>query len=172
MNAIDISVSSNGLLPTDRIVWSGPPEITFDNNNGPAASFRTDVVGKYKIYYTIDGQDGFTNSGSTTICVGMSNSQMRDKLAPLLKYGLLPRNASGDFLSNANNAKADIIRHLTKSDIILIDELGLEMNPFDTFMSADLMGSRGKIVDIQIQNIYYDTTSCKISKIKLSTTRR
>jgi len=166
-----VSIDESSIKPSDAISWSGPSEIKFEKDAGSTTYFRSDVVGRYDLSYSIKGTDGFNKSCSVNVCVEMTPDQMKEKLLPLLKYGMLSKGATGNFKSSANAAKEDIKRNLSKSNIMVYDEISSEINPFDTFMSADLMGSRGEIIDLEIINIRLNE-DCKIDKIKIKLTRR
>jgi len=166
-----VSIDESSIKPSDVISWSGPPEIKFDKDSGATTSFHSNVVGKYTLNYSIKGADGFNKSCSINVCIEMTPDQMKTKLLPLLKYGMLSKGATGNFKSSANTAKEDVKRNLSKSNIMIYDEINSEINPFDTFMSADLMGSRGEIIDLEIINIRLNE-DCKIDKIKIKLTRR
>lgn len=166
-----VTIDESFFKASDQISWTGPPEIKFDKDSGSTASFRADVVGRYTLNYSIKGTDGFNKSCTKEVCIEMSADQLKEKLLPLLKYGLLPKGATGNFLSSANAAKEDIKRNLSKSNIIIFDEINSEINPFDTFMAADLMGSRGDIIDLEVIDIRMNQ-ACKIDKVKIKLTRK
>jgi len=172
IKSIDIAITGDSLLTSDVVTWSGPPEIIFDQKSGEAVSFRSDIVGSYTLRYNVVGTDGFSSSGKSIVEIGMTNNQLKKKLKPLLKYGMLGQNSSGSFLASANAAKEDIFRHLSKDNIMVYDEVGLDINPFDTFMSADLMGSGGNILDVDIVDISYDNSTHKIDRIELKVLRK
>lgn len=166
-----VSMDKSIIKASDQISWTGPPEIKFDKDSGSTASFRADVVGKYTLNYSIKGTDGFNKSCSKEVCIEMTPDQLKQKLIPLLKYGMLTSGSAGNFKSSAIAATKDIKRNLSKSNIMIYDEINSELNPFDTFLAADLLGSRGEIIDLEVISIR-SNEACKIDKVKIKLTRK
>lgn len=162
---VEVTADPNGLLQSDELKWSGNSSLEFLTNGERSVNLLCNEVGKYKIKYKVQNAE-FPIDGiaEREIEVKISSDQIRDIIQPVVVQGV--SKGAGKFEQNSKKAMDELFRHTLSKRIPVFDELGIERDPLETFLTSDIkLGLPKNKHDLEIIDISYDKQSGKISEI-------
>jgi hypothetical protein len=153
-----VEADPKGLLPADKLDWYGTNDLKFDDNQGRNTFTTCNAVGYHIINYkVINDKDPIASIAKRRIHVSITNEQIKDLIKPLIVEGSKP-GGSGSFKEQSLKAMNELFKHTKNKTIEVKDELGVDRDPLETFLTVDLrLGLPTGKFDLDIIDIGYDT---------------